>query len=319
MTNDTSGRTRVDRTGLAALSERDLQEVVLVVQFETEPLRDAIHHLLRVTVCDRDVRVRGTYRLTGECLCRDLLADEMLEVDRFLAGRPPGHLRNPPGAVRVHVRKRVVDWTRQRRVAMGALARPDRLRKGVLAASLPDEYHVALLVHLANEAGSLAPLHGEAGLVQRLADLLAEEFGGTPAEHLPRVTAGLPVVEAACRRRTVSAASDGAERVDWFERYIEAPLGRRPRGDEAPLDSVEVGGTPFGRASEMADERAAAAVATVLGVAAGYDVVDAVVLRRAAAELVRKHLLSAVDAARFVADPGRLAIAAEQAKVLLAA
>jgi hypothetical protein len=315
---NTSQRAHVVRTGLAGLTEHDLHEVVLVVQFETEPLREAIHHLLRVSVCDRDVRVRGTYRLGGECLCRDLLADEMLEVDRFLVSRPPGRLRNPPGAVRMHVRKRVVDWTRRRRVAMGALARPDRLRTGALAAILPDAYHVALLVHLANEAGSIAPLRGEAALVHRLAGLLAEEFGGASRDHLPRVTASLPVVEAACRRRTVSAASAEAARVDWYERYIEEPLGRRLRGDEASLDPTELGGTPFGRAGEAADERAEMAVATVLRVLAASDEIDAVALRRAAAELVRTRLLSAVAAAQFVADPGRLAIAAEQARVLLA-
>ena len=310
--------------GLDSLTDELLHEVVEAVRFELASTRDAIHRLRRVKGCDLHVGVGvgGGLRLSGECLCRDVLVEMLLEADQFLAGRPVERLYNPPGAVRAHIRKRVGDWTRRRRTEMGAQARTDRLRSSVMAARLPDDYHRALLEYLAEEAGSLAPLDGDEALRNRIAELAAAEFGGSAAEHLPRVIAGIAVVAAVCRARRVRVAADSAETVDWWERYIETPLGRRPRTDELSLDAAGPDGTQPLRdrleAPAPSPDVGPLVVETVLA-AVGSPARLPVGLRDAEAELVRRKLLAATAGARFLADPGRLESAAEQVRVLLAA
>lgn len=309
--------------GLASLSDEMLHTVVRAVRFESDGLRDRIHLLRRVGSCDRTVRVGGGQLVVnGECLCGAMLVEMLVEADGFLRAQPPGTLHNPPGAVRAHVRRRLPDWTRRRRVEMGAHARPERLRHGRMAAGLPDAYHAALLHYLAAEAGSLAPLGDESSLLRRLAMLAADEFGGPATEHLPRVVRGVAVVEAVCRRRMVAPFPGAAWRTTWWQRYIEEPLGRRPRFDDVPLHSSVPNGVAslLDRLPERDDDDPGdRAVATVLRVIADGTEVDARAMQAAAAELLRTRQLSSAAAARFVADPDCLQIAAEQVRVLLAA
>jgi hypothetical protein len=303
-----------------------LRTVVDAVRFEVGATRDAIHRLRRIGVCDLRVGVGpGTrLRVSGDCLCRDFLMDMLTEADSFLAGRPVGILRNPPGAVRVHVRKRVGEWTRRRRAEIGAQARTDRLRDGELGRRLPDEYHRALLEYLAEEAGSLAPFDGEEALLRRLAHLVAAEFGGSAAEHLPRVAAGVLTVEAVCRSGRRVRFGPGSPLLTWWERYIEVPLGRRSRPDELSLDAVGPSGTSPLRElveqSTVVSDLGPAVVETVLMVvsAAGSRPLHSA-LRDASAELVRRELVAALTAKRFVDDPARVSAAAEQVRVLMAA
>lgn len=310
--------------GLASLPDLMFRAVINAVWFETDATRGAIHRLCRLTTCDLHVlAVASGERLvvSGECLCRDFLVDMLVEADGFLCARSVEVLRNPPGAVRVHVRKRSGEWTRRRRVDVGAQARTDRLRDSVIGRAMPDEYHRALLQFVAEEAGSLAPLGDDGALHRRLADLVAGEFGGTASDHLPRVASGLAVVEEICRAgRKVAAHPGSARLVTWWERYIDAPRGRRRRLDEVSLDAQRA--DCVGRRDACADEPDPdeAAVATVLRVVAGTPGAGLpTALQVATAELVRRDLLSAAEARRFVEDSRRMQLAAEQVRLLLVA
>jgi hypothetical protein len=295
------------------------RDVVDAVRYESDGTRRWIHRLRRVPACDFQVRVEdgGRFVVSGTCLCREFFVDMLVEADRFLAARSGPPLRNPPGAVRVHVRTRTGDWTRTRRVDAGAQARTDRVRGSAIAATLPDDYHRALLEYLVDEAGSLAPLAGPDALPRRLAELAADEFGGSAAQHLPRIASGLPVVVAACREARRVAPHPGATwLVTWWERYIEAPLGRRARLDDVPLDAQHHDAA----APDRADALDRAAVDTVLRVVAeNPDAPMPSALHEATAELVRRDLMSPAEACSFVTDSRRMTVAAEQVRVLMAA
>jgi hypothetical protein len=300
-----------------------LRAVVEAIWFESARPRDAIHRLNRVRACDLLLRIGDrSVLLAGECQCRDFLTDMIVEADRFLLRRPAAALRNPPGAVRIHVRRRTEEWRRRRRVERGAQARTDRLRGSVIAARLPDDYHRALFEYLAEEAGSLAPLGSESGLHRRLAELLAAEFGGGADDHLARVETGVVTVEAACRdARRVRPRDGSGEPVSWWVRFVEEPLGRRPRLDGVQLDALSADGRPalVERFEHLADEPDPAAVAVTIVMRIVADAQSAGIpagLRAAAAELVRRRLLSAAAAERFVADPQRLSDAADQVRAL---
>lgn len=232
-------------SGLAALPDEVLGAVASALWWESEAFRNTLHGRARTRHCDTSLvagairlgnastpdTVAGGFAVGGACICRDYLVDVLVEADRFLAAGPR---HNPPGAVRTHLRKRVTgDWIRRQRVERGAQARTDRIRGSEIGLRLPDEYHRAILEHLVDEAGSLAPLDGEEQLVGRLTQLVVQEFGGAPVEHRPRVLAALTVVERAGRsgRRT----TDGGEPTTWWERYVERPLGRRQRHSDLAI------------------------------------------------------------------------------------
>ncbi|WP_298800699.1 hypothetical protein [Pseudonocardia sp. 73-21] len=303
--------------GLAGLPDGLMREVVDAVWFESGRMRASLHRLRRVRACDVVVRVAGCGSLFvgGECPCRDFVLDMLVEADRFLARHEPSGLRNPPGAVRAHVRRRAQEWTRRRRADAGAQARTDRLDASEQGRRLPDAYHRALLRNLADEAGSLALLGDERGLLQRLAALAANQFGGEVADHLGRVVAALPLVEEACRAGRRVPARDGSGPVTWWERYIEEPLGRRDRIDTQPLDELDdvESAMPDGGCDELVLGIVVRAVSGPgrSGVAAR--------LHGAVAELVRLQLMSAGAAGLFTADPARVRAAAEQAWVLASA
>lgn len=239
-----------DGRGLDTLPITVLEDVVEAVWWEGRAMRAGLHRLRPQESCELAV-VAGTRRfgqtgrsagpagpilaVTGQCLCRDHLVDSLVEADRFLRAHP--EVVSPPAAVRRHLRMRgAADWTRRRRTEMGAQARTDRLRRGARARALPDELHRALFEYVADEAGSAAPLQGDAQLHLRLARRLAAEFGGKPDDYQARVVVGLAVVEAQCRRPPLVPAGDGSSvRVSFWQRYVEEPLGRRSQLSPADL------------------------------------------------------------------------------------
>jgi hypothetical protein len=283
----------------------------------------------------------------GECPCRDYLIDLIVEADQFLTDTGDG-LMNPPGAIRTHLRMRAAgDWTRRRRTEMGAQARTDRIRNSVRGQSLPDEFHRALFEFLVGEAGSLAPLEDDAQLHHRLCELVAGAFGGSPQQYWSRVAHGLGVIEAVCRqgRRVPAGPGCNEEMITWWERYVERPLGRRPRlGIEPLIELTSETGQPAGPqiacpVAEAEFERALDAATgltdpvgdldpdnVVLAVLRGAFVtaldqtpnpVEA--LRTATAELVRREMLPEHVAERFIADTSRVQEALRQLLVITAA
>ncbi|MCA1670836.1 MAG: hypothetical protein LC799_01070, partial [Actinobacteria bacterium] len=108
------------------------QAVFRAVIAETHQHRAALHRCTGPDYCDLHVSAAGpgggATRIDGDCLCRDFLVDMLVEAHVLLT-RHSGQLRNPPGAVRTHLRKRAThDWIRRRRLGMGAQARCDRIR-----------------------------------------------------------------------------------------------------------------------------------------------------------------------------------------------
>lgn len=283
------------------------------VMAETRAQRAALHRFAGSEHCDLALSAGepggGLSRIDGECPCRDFLVDMLVEAHLLLA-RHGGQLRNPPGAVRIHLRKRAThDWIRRRRIEMGAQARCDRIRHGARARALPDEFHRALLEYLCDEAGSPAPLEGNESLVRRISARCAAEFGGEPADYQDRVVAGIPVVERQCRAgpRVNEVTEHGAEFVTWWERYIERPLGRRPRRSVTVLSDEVFDVTRLDPSVE--ERRDTAAVDDVI---IGYLVAavrrrpdaPASALREGLAELVSRGLV-AERVARSVLDDGQ--------------
>jgi hypothetical protein len=323
--------TGTDGRGLLALPEGVLDAVLRAVWWETHQPRLGLHRSAGVRRCDL-LLVSGSLRLgpgrghgepvspclyvSGECICRDHLVDLLVEVDVFLT-RSAGTLRNPAGAVRRHIRTRAAgDWTRSRRLAMGAQARSDRIRGGARARQLPDDVHRAILEYLVDEAGSVAPLDDGDQLLTRLAVRAAAEFGGTAAGHRDRVLAMLPLIEAVCRTGPTSDSGDG-EQLTWWERYIDRPLGRRARRD------VEIDALP-GEAWQLACTAAEAAFyddgtddaqATMSPVIAELRRVRspdlALGVRTAVLEMAGLGLLPEPVARDFVADQRRVGIAVD--------
>ena len=334
-------------------------EVVHAVWWESAPMRAVLHRVGRDSICDVRVLADGrdiagvrpepndrpmTPRLhiSGECACAHYLMDMLAEADRFLAayGRT---LRNPPGAVRQHLRTRAADWTRRRRTEMGAQARTDRIRSTVRARSLPDDFHRALLEYLVGEAGSLAPLEDDAQLHRRLCELAAAEFDGVAADYRDRVTEAMRVVELVCRSgRLVPEGPGQTGRITWWERYVDRPLGRRRRLGDESLSAGPPAGGGLDR-TQIACPSAEREFDRLLGTGGPVDVdvdpdrdvlvltvvLDAAVealarpdadlaraVESATADLVRRRALPSGVAAGFVADRHRVQEAIQQILVI---
>lgn len=297
--------------------------------WETYPARIAIHRLVGVARCDLELMCGtqrlgsgvalsdgsgGRLRIEGECPCRDFLVDMLVESDQFLA-RNESMLTNPPGAVRSHIRMRAAgDWTRRRRTTMGAQARIDRIRNSARARRLGDDLARAIMEFLADEAGSLAPLEGDDALARRLAERVADEFGGTVAARLGDVRAALPLVEEVCRCGPTSDPGDGCQ-LTWWERYIEHPLGRRARRGDVELDrlpsweSEPAYAVPaYDAVVEPHDDQEAAVLVALLDPPSRH---AAASVRAAVLDLADRGVLSAEIAAGFASDQHRVAIAVE--------
>jgi hypothetical protein len=268
----------------------------------------------------------GLLRLDGDCACRDFLVDMIVECHQLLAERSD-ELHNPPGAVRTHMRLRAApDWIRRRRTQMGAQSRSDRIRTGARARGLPDEFHRALLEYLVDEAGSMAPLEDQDALMRRLAVRCATEFGAAPERYLARVVAGVAVIERHCRSgpRVNAGTAAEPEHVTWWERYIERPLGRRPRRTDQPIPAVP---GEHGVKTDLLCLRAAhhlergvtgsaeidaTVVAILVAALQRQPDAPAAALRAGISELVAQGLLPERSAAELLSDRARFATATQE-------
>lgn len=232
-------------------------EVLRAIWSETAAMRAALHRVHGVRHCDTELSGPGLrlpgrarpkemrpLRICGDCPCRDYVADMVDIAWTFLAAHGE-ELLNPAGAVRAHVRRRRSEPLRRRRVERGAQAKPAVVRANRYGRALPDELHRAVLESLVDEAGSAAPLDGEAQLHRRIAERCALEFGGAPAAHLAALPEVLRVIEKTCGEGPRVNAGDRThpELVSWWEAYVQRPLGRRPRRFDVrypdAIDTVE--------------------------------------------------------------------------------
>ncbi|QIZ33686.1 hypothetical protein [Saccharopolyspora sp. ASAGF58] len=322
--------------GLRPTGDRSQQsvgvpELLDVIWHETRANRAAIHRALpdtrcdlRISASDRNRKLIGTVLIDGDCVCRDFLVDMLVECHRYLADRA-GELGNPLGAARVHVRKKAVhDWIRRRRTDVGAQARVDRIRKSAMALGLPDEFHRALLEYLADEAGVMAPLDSQEALLRRLATRCAAEFGGAAEHYRARVAAGVALVERHCRSGTRVNAGTAAEpeKVTWWERYIERPMGRRPRRTDKPIATPECGDAanlPAHDPGQVADDSTefdARVVAVLVAALRRQPVAPDAALRAGLADLVAQGLIPQWCAVELCADCNRFAVAAKELSAL---
>ncbi len=304
-------------------------EVVQAALSELHRSRASLHRSHGVARCDLGLAMPGLrfgravpgagFVLSGECVCRDLVADVLHLVSAFLAEHGADRV-NLAGAVRSHVRKRVVDVFRAYRADRGAQVKPRQVRRNRFGRALPDEEHRAVLGHLADEAGYSAPLPGQGYLLRRLAERCAAEFGRPVPYYLERLPGILRTVKHVCSAGSrVNVGTRAApEYVSWYDAYIERPLGRRPDSATRPLAEE---GSPWG-ADQVPDPRAArafdavddavdhtdaAVVELVVGEVAAVPREDQVrTVRATVRALADRGLLPGDRAASLLADPARL-------------
>jgi hypothetical protein len=212
---------------------------VKAMWYELHVPRSSVHRRHHVRTCDTELAVgavrlgahRGDptpvtgYRLTGDCPCRDLVADAVEIVIPYLTDHRDT-LTNPPGAARTHLRRRLSDLNRHVRTELGAPARPETVARNRYGRGLPDDFHRSLYVMLTEEAGVQGPLHGHEGLVRRLGERCAAEFGHG-AER--QVLTALRTIEQTCRagpRVNIGTTTD-PDLVSWWEAHVERPIGHR--------------------------------------------------------------------------------------------
>ncbi|MGX7826065.1 hypothetical protein ACTG9Q_13320 [Actinokineospora sp. 24-640] len=247
----------------------------------------------------------GRFALSGECVCRDLVADVLHVVSVFLTEHGPT-LENVPGAVRYHVRMRVHDVLRSYRAQRGAQVKPKQVRKNKFGRALPDEEHRAVLGHLADEAGYSAPLPGHGYLLRRLAERCVAEFGNTVPYYVERLPEIIKKVKQVCSdgSRVNVGTPDTPEYVSWYEAYIERPLGRRPDTMTAPISDDNA--SPWG-ADQVPDPTATCAFDAVEGLSPDSDeAVLTLVVRQVAAAPPTTRVAILRDAVRGLAVAGAL-------------
>lgn len=299
-------------------------EVVNAALAELRGSRAALHRSHLVARCDLGLAMPGLrfgnaapaagFVLSGDCVCRDLVADVLHIVTVFLTEHGTDRT-NLAGAVRAHVRKRVIDVFRAYRADRGAQVKPKQVRQNRFGRALPDEEHRAVLGHLADEAGYSAPLPGHGYLLHRLAERCAAEFGEPVPYYLERMPNILRTVKQVCSAGTrVNVGTRTApEYVSWYDAYIERPLGRRPdnRGitDDSAWSTVADpdAARAFDAVTDADPDPDAAVVETVVcGVAAVPPADQPQTVRTAVRALADRGLLPHDRAAALLADPDRL-------------
>ncbi|MEU0878659.1 hypothetical protein ABZ345_08690 [Lentzea sp. NPDC005914] len=213
---------------------------------ELQKARTDLHRSHQVARCDMGLAVNGLrigrpvrapgLVVSGDCVCRDLVLDVLCLVAVFLTEHGM-QCHNVVGAVRFHVRKRVIDVLRGYRASKGAQVKPKQVRQNRFGRALPDEEHRAVLGHLADEAGYTAPLPGQTYLLRRLAERCVAEFGNSVPYYLERMPAILRTVKSVCSagNQVNVGTRSSPEYVSWYDAYIERPLGRRPESLVHPL------------------------------------------------------------------------------------
>jgi hypothetical protein len=262
--------------------------VVRALMAELRDPRAALHRSHAVTRCDLQLVMPG-FRfgagttllgvpatgllLSGECVCRDLVADVLYLVTVFVTDHGTDR-DNLAGAVRIHVRMRVVDVMRSYRAAQGAQVKPKQVRQNRFGRALPDDEHRAVLGHLADEAGYSAPLPGQGYLLRRLAERCVAEFGNTVPYYLERLPTIMNTVKRVCSAgaRVNIGTRSAPEYVTWYDAYIDRPLGRRP---DARAESLSRGDGFVRNVDQVVDPSADLAfVAVDAAHAAGLAVLD---------------------------------------------
>ena len=302
-------------------------EVVHAALSELHKSRAALHRSHKVARCDLGLAMPGLrfghavpaagFVLSGECVCRDLVADVLHIVSVFLTEHGPDR-RNLAGAVRSHVRKRVIDVFRGYRADRGAQVKPKQVRQNRFGRALPDEEHRAVLGHLADEAGYSAPLPGHGYLLRRLAERCAAEFGNPVPYYLERLPDILHTVKQVCSAGTrVNVGTRTCpEYVSWYDAYIERPLGRRPDTATRALADENTVVDPratraFDAVADSTDPDAdpdTAVVELVVGeVTAAPAAEQPRTVRTAVVTLAERGLLPPDRAATLLSDPDRLA------------
>ncbi|MCO1575125.1 hypothetical protein M8C13_05050 [Crossiella sp. SN42] len=204
-------------------------EIARVVFDETRAVRRDLHRVRGALGCDAVYELAERYRISGNCPCVDEFTDAVVKVWRYLESRNPDEVRSYGAMARAHCQLRIVgDLVRARRGARG-LQRTEYLADSVIGRALATDQQRALLRHLADEAASSAPLGSDAQLLGRLAELRAQEFGGSREQHRAGVVADLPVVREAALRHGRRRRDGNGDLVSWWEFYIETGLGRRER------------------------------------------------------------------------------------------
>ncbi|NUT90991.1 MAG: hypothetical protein HOY78_03065 [Saccharothrix sp.] len=301
-------------------------EVVNAALSELRGSRAALHRSHLVARCDLGLAMPGLrfgraaaapaagFVLSGDCVCRDLVADVLHIVSVFLTEHGTDRT-NLAGAVRSHVRKRVIDVFRSYRADRGAQVKPKQVRQNRFGRALPDEEHRAVLGHLADEAGYSAPLPGHGYLLRRLAERCAAEFGGPVPYYLERMPTMVRTVKRVCSAgtRVNVGTRTSPEYVTWYDAYIERPLGRRPDtrvlSDDAAWSTVADPDATraFDAVTDTDVDPDTAVVATVVDRVAAVAPADQPrTVRTAVRALAERGLLPPDRAAALLADPDRL-------------
>lgn len=185
-------------------------------------------HAVRRERCDAVFHFAPRFRAHGCCPCVGDVLDALTEVCRYLLPRRD-QVASRVAVARAHCRTRVVRDLGRARRGERTQQRVDRLDTGSIGAALATAAQRDLLRDLVLEAGSDAPLAGQAQLERRLARLRADRLGGTEADHLPGVRADLPVVRASAITHGRRHRNPMGELVTWWEFFVETGLGRRDR------------------------------------------------------------------------------------------
>lgn len=226
-------------------------EVLTAFWSEMSHHRNLLHRQYQSWHCDTELHVgglhfgpgrlreageHGEFHLAGTCPCRDLVLDAYLIMWLYLAERG-AELRNPPGAIRTHLRMKLVELDREQRKNKGAQTKPATVRENRYGRALPDDLHREVLVMVVDEAGRRAPLGGRPDLVCRLAQRCATKFGGSPADYQTRLPRMLATIEQVCLTGPrVDVGTNGLRHmVSWWEAYVALPLGRRPNPYDARI------------------------------------------------------------------------------------
>ncbi|GGM89306.1 hypothetical protein GCM10011609_27720 [Lentzea pudingi] len=286
-------------------------EVVQVTLAELHKPRTDLHRSHLVSRCDMTLAMPGLrvgraqrsalFELTGECVCRDLVVDVLQIVCDFLTEHGADRT-NLIGAVRSHVRKRVVDVFRGYRAHQGAQVKPKTVRHNRFGRALPDEEHRAVLGHLADEAGYSSPLPGQAYLLRRLAERCAKEFDQPIPYYLERLPAILRTVKSVCSggHRVNVGTRTSPEYVSWYDAYIDRPLGRRPDAHTQPLEDDSAWTSGDHENAHSSDAVVVDVIATA--VASAPSGAQPQALRTAVVQLADRGLVPRHQAASLLAD-----------------
>lgn len=300
-------------------------EVARVVFEETRESRRKLHRVRGALGCDATFDTGGTFVTSGGCPCVDEYIDAVVAVWQYLSRHSPDTVRSYAALARTHCRQRVVKDVHRKRRGARTQQRTDRLADGAIGQALRTDQQRVLLRHLVEEAASAAPLENDAQLMRRLADLRANEFGGTADAHLGEIMRDLPVVREAAVTHGRCRRDDIGRLVSWWESYVEVGLGWRERLSTVTIVTTD---DEADRVVDFADPREAARadlahdtviIDVFVDVAQSRSSNDRLTdtVRAALTTLVDRGVLDHATVDRVVADPQRLDEAAHAARDLV--